>query len=110
MMILYPGRMINPQIEWQVPENLPAFDGHFPGDPILPAVAIIEKTVETIREVSGLPQVRLERIKNAKFLNIVRPQMRLVIELANVSDGRWKCSWKSADHLLVELDLDVLSS
>ena len=76
--------------EWDVPEDLFAFEGHFPGEPVLPGVLISEfcfqsgavliyATSEDDREARGVPV--LTRITNARFRKIVRPGTTLEFEV-----------------------------
>lgn len=68
--------------EWEVPEDLFAFEGHFPGEPVLPGVlisefcfqagaALIYATSEEDRGAAGVPV--LTKIEDARFRQIVRP-------------------------------------
>jgi len=66
----------------------PFFEGHYPGNPIMPGVLICESIFQTgavllsniITDISeGTPV--LTRISNGKFKNIVRPGSTLEIEV-----------------------------
>lgn len=68
--------------EWEVPTDLAAFEGHFPGEPVLPGVLISEfcfqagailiyATSEDDQKAEGVPV--LTRITDARFRQIVRP-------------------------------------
>ncbi len=73
---------------YTVDEKLPMFEGHFPGNPIMPGVLL----VEMIAQVGGVlvyhlmnkefhnPITLLTDIKNARFKEIVRPGDRLQIK------------------------------
>ena len=50
----------------------PAFAGHFPGNPIFPAVAQLELVEQILGLVSKEP-VRIQSISQAKFLVPIRP-------------------------------------
>ncbi len=80
--------------EWDVPVDLPAFRGHYPGQPVLPGVLISEFVFQSAaclfasgadarvasrtdaRVASGTVPV-LTRIEDARFRRVVRPGDRL---------------------------------
>jgi len=76
--------------EWDVPHDLPAFEGHFPGEPVLPGVLISEfcfqagailiyATSADDKASEGIPV--LTRITDARFKQIVRPGETLRVEV-----------------------------
>ncbi|MEM9803359.1 MAG: 3-hydroxyacyl-ACP dehydratase FabZ family protein [Planctomycetota bacterium] len=76
--------------EWDVPHDLFAFEGHFPGEPVLPGVLISEfcfqsgailiyATDPKDGEAKGVPV--LTRIEDARFRRIVRPGETLRAEV-----------------------------
>jgi len=76
--------------EWDVPEDLPCFEGHFPGEPVLPGVLISEfcfqagavliyATSQEDQDAAGVPV--LTRITDARFRQIVRPGTTLRAEV-----------------------------
>ena len=52
--------------QWIVPEDHPFFKGHFPGDPVLPSIALIEQCFELIKTESE-QELHLVQIHKAKF-------------------------------------------
>lgn len=59
-------------VSWPVPQDLPYFEGHFPGNPILPGVAILDL-------IQVLLNGSFQNIKSAKFTEVVRPLDTLTI-------------------------------
>ena len=94
-----------PAIRVSVPASYPAFEGHFPGDPLLPGVAQIGLVVDALASrlgkaplVSAIPTLRFRRavrpgdelevfLKGPDAEATVRFEVRCSGEL--VSDGRF---------------------
>lgn len=68
-----------------VPAHHPAFAGHFPGEPILPGVLLLDEVVSAVAAGGGAG-VRW-RIGNAKFVSPVRPGETLTLEHQDVPGG-----------------------
>lgn len=50
----------------------PWFSGHFPGDPILPGIALLKMVADTIA-AGGEADLRMTGLRRVKFRKIVRP-------------------------------------
>lgn len=70
------------RLTFTVPERLPCFAGHFPGDPVLPGVvqldALVARQVERLWPDAGA----LRAVKRLKFSKVIRPGERLCVELS----------------------------
>ena len=72
---------------YRFPAGFAGFDGHFPGDPMLPGVLVAAMALETAAALLG-HEVRLEEVRRAKYFRRVRPGMAVTAEVtAEVSDG-----------------------
>ena len=85
---------------WAVPEDLPYFDGHFPGNPVLPAIAVLDGTLEALKLLTGDKTISFEKIRTGKFLNIITPGTVLRIRLTRIQGkgqcpNEWEAEWKS---------------
>jgi 3-hydroxyacyl-[acyl-carrier-protein] dehydratase len=65
----------------------PFLRGHFPGEPLMPGVLLVEAAAQLAGTVAQsdpnlppLPGLKLAAIRNARFLGVVRPGEQLVIE------------------------------
>jgi 3-hydroxymyristoyl/3-hydroxydecanoyl-(acyl carrier protein) dehydratase len=96
--------------EFKIDPELTCFRGHFPGSPVMPAVSIIDTTIDVIRETVE-KKLELREVKSAKFMHAIRPGMNIRIELNQINESRWKAQWKSValdqGVLLVDLDIDL---
>jgi 3-hydroxyacyl-[acyl-carrier-protein] dehydratase len=81
--------------------NEPQFTGHFPAQPIMPGVLIIEALAQAtgilaFKSEVGKPQdgqiYMLVGIDNARFKRIVEPgdQLKLEVEVITIKRGIWK--------------------
>jgi len=81
--------------------NEPFFTGHFPGNPIMPGVLMLEALAQASAILSNLSRTASEGheflyffagIDNAKFKQIVTPgdQLRLEVKLTGQKRGFWR--------------------
>lgn len=65
-----------------VSSNESYFGGHFPGNPVMPGVLIIETFVQTAQVLQKDEHLVLQKIRNVRFRKMVRPGDLLTIEVA----------------------------
>lgn len=81
--------------EFIIPADHPALAGHFPGRPIVPAVVILAKILTFVEQVDTLSAPW--KIKNTKFLSILEPGARALVEIEAGSETlRFTCRSGSA--------------
>ncbi len=61
-----------------VPSDSPWFDGHFPGEPILPGVAQIGMVFDAIRKARN-QNLKISSVHRVRFKRIIRPDDQLKI-------------------------------
>ena len=107
----YPFLLIDKVIDFEIGKSLtavknvsfnePQFTGHFPNQPIMPGVLIIEALAQAtgilaFKSEVGKPQegqiYMLVGVDNARFKRIVEPgdQLKLEVEVMTVKRGIWK--------------------
>jgi len=69
----------------------PALAGHFPGNPVVPGVLVLEHVQRALAARVG--PVRLIGLPNAKFLSPLRPDEKCVVVFTGIADGnaRFEC-------------------
>jgi len=89
-----PTRVI---LQARVPQKSPWFDGHFPGQPILPGIALISLVKKAIRyfgEEQGLSFQHFG-VRKARFTLPIRPGDAIEISLiCRISEGELVSSFK----------------
>ncbi len=88
-------------IKWTVPENLPYFEGHFPGNPVLPGVALIDLSQVVIKRTDSSLKGMFLTIKSAKFSEIVRPKDQLSILLRRNQSNQWLIEFSNQNEIVV---------
>ncbi len=88
-------------LTWKVPEDLPYFQGHFPNQPVLPAVAVIDLVLHLISQVHS-QDYKFKNIKSAKFAAVISPNDELEVQMTyNKSKELWSSIFKNKDQDLV---------
>lgn len=71
---------------YRLPASFPGFKGHFPGNPICPAVVQSRVALLTLERAENI-RYRLEGVSNAKFINPLGPDQLFTVELTERPDG-----------------------
>ncbi len=87
------GEGMNPWAVFVFPEDSPVFSGHFPGNPILPAViqmALVRLVAERCLNCSLRPKIQ----ERSRFTGMVGPGDLLRVELSlTEEEGSWRVAF-----------------
>jgi 3-hydroxyacyl-[acyl-carrier-protein] dehydratase len=86
----------------------PCFDGHFPGNPLVPGVVILDLVHAALERQRGTP-VRVVGVPGVKFLQPLRPGEAMHIEFAPVDSGLVNFSCRAGPKRIAEGSLRILS-
>ncbi len=75
---------------YSVPINDPALPGHFPGNPVVPAVVILNKVRDALKKIDFTYEI--EKINKSKFIDILRPSEVFSIEIKEKKDNLFEYS------------------
>jgi len=82
------------------------FLGHFPGQPVVPGVCMMEIVKELLQKELSKP-IRLHNARNVKFLQFVTPEMQPLVHISwKESEAKYSvtASFSSGDVALFKLD------
>ena len=83
--------MTLPTVPLLIAADHPAYAGHFPGQPILPGVVLLDAALHALAErQSRAGQFGLAQLKSAKFLSPVRPGEPLALHYADSQTGGFR--------------------
>ena len=77
----------------------PAYAGHFPGQPILPGVVLLDEALFALAVLQARADATAQ-IKSAKFLSPVQPGENLRFEYASTSAGVFRFELKAAGRVV----------
>ncbi len=89
-----------------VPADHPAFAGHFPGNPIVPGVVLLDEALGAITAHFRVPAAGAT-LQSAKFLSVVRPGEPLELEFARGEGTRVRFTVKAAGREALSAALDL---
>jgi len=95
------------EVRLEIPPAHAAFEGHFPGEPILPGIALLDFVVTTLQRVLG-PDWRLVAIPSVRWRGVVRPGDALQLRIARLdAEGRVSFVVHGGDRLVSDGSLVV---
>tara|TARA_R110001606_G_scaffold395664_2_gene568442 strand:+ start:56906 stop:57226 length:321 start_codon:yes stop_codon:yes gene_type:complete len=77
---------MNNVTHWTVSADHPAFTGHFPGNPTVPGVVLLDVALHAITAATGIA-LELCEISTVKFLSPVSPNEELLIQHTLLETG-----------------------
>jgi len=91
--------------EHSIPATHPSLPGHFPGNPVVPGVVLLEEILTAVR--TWRPESRIRGLQAVKFLQPVAPDSRFSIALELRAPGKiaFRCS---AGHQLLNTGTIIL--
>lgn len=76
----------------------PSLSGHFPGNPIVPGVVLLEQVIGVIQECH--PGMRVSGFTAVKFVAVLLPEQEFAIQLSQLNDHRLKFSCVVHDKVI----------
>jgi len=95
-------------VRFMIPEDYLYFDGHFPGNPLVPAVTQVGWATTAVGAMTGkaLTDYRLSRFK---FVSPVRPKDKIEISL-RVAGAKYSCRFYANEKLCSSGTLTILGN
>jgi 3-hydroxyacyl-[acyl-carrier-protein] dehydratase len=78
----------------------PALPGHFPGDPLIPGVLILDEVEQTL--ASNLGPGHISALPAVKFLSPLRPGETLTIRIEPVRPGQYRFGCACGERMVAQ--------
>jgi len=84
-----------------IPVTHPCLPGHFPGQPVVPGVVVLDRVLDAVEADFGGPLPAPVRWPQVKFVSPLLPGQEASIELGRVGDAqRWTFKVRRGDVVL----------
>lgn len=93
-----------PVQRFRIPAAHPCLAGHFPGNPVVPGVLLLDRAIEAAEALAGLAPGAL-RLPQVKFLRPLLPEQEAELWLERLDDGRLRFRIECAGALLASGEL-----
>jgi 3-hydroxymyristoyl/3-hydroxydecanoyl-(acyl carrier protein) dehydratase len=90
-----PGEGMRERARFTVPATHPCLPGHFPGEPVVPGVVLLEQVLHAL----GLPGGQPRELAWVKFQRPLLPGQEAVV-LARASGSQWRFEVRHGEALL----------
>lgn len=91
--------MTEPGLPLSIPTDHPAYAGHFPGQPILPGVVLLDRVLHAVASREDLP-LALATIRSAKFPSPVRVGEALCLNYATTAGAVFRFEVLAGERLV----------
>lgn len=75
-------------MQFEIAPDHPSLPGHFPGNPVVPGVLLLERVLEAVEAAGTAP--RALRLPQVKFLQPLLPGQCAHVALDVPAPGRWR--------------------
>lgn len=89
---------MNPDSNFAIPADHPCLAGHYPGNPIVPGVVILDEVAGLLASMQ--PGRRIVKVAQAKFLSVLRPGESCAVRFAPGKGGLLKFECRAGTRMI----------
>ena len=75
-------------MQFEIAHDHPSLPGHFPGNPVVPGVLLLERVLDAVEAAGG--RAGALRLPQVKFLQPLLPGQCAEVSLETPAPGRWR--------------------
>jgi 3-hydroxymyristoyl/3-hydroxydecanoyl-(acyl carrier protein) dehydratase len=85
-------------VQFTIPSEHPSLPGHFPGNPVVPGVVVLDRVLDAVEAEAGLPVGAL-RLPQVKFMQPLLPGQPATVSVDGVST-KWRFRVHHGERLI----------